>query len=281
MHLDVVDLRDFYYGTHLGAVAQRRLQGALRALWPRVAGLSVASFGFGAPLMRPFKREAARSIVMMPAAQGVVQWPREGPNAAALTAPYDWPIQTGFLDRLILAHALETVERPAKLLEESWRVLAPEGRLLVIAPNRSGLWARRDGTPFGYGRPYSFDQLDSLLAAHGFGIERRQGALYFPPSQRRWWLRAAGLTERIGNRLDLQRLAGVLIVEAVKRVPAPRNGLRERASAPLEALGAIIRPTPAPSPAGRGAATFRQLDFEDAQRLSKTLDGAASHLTKS
>lgn len=257
MHLDVVDLRDFYYGTHLGAVAQRRLQIALRGLWPRVAGMSVASFGFGAPLMRPFKREAARAIVMMPAAQGVVQWPREGPNAAVLTAPYDWPIQTGFLDRLMLAHALENVEQSARLLEECWRTLAPEGRLLVIAPNRSGLWARRDGTPFGYGRPYSFDQLDAQLAAHGFGIERHQGALYFPPSQRRWWLRAAGVTERIGNRLDLQRLAGVLIVEAVKRVAAPRNGLRERAAAPLEALGAIIRPKPTPAPVGRSGPRFR------------------------
>ena len=61
MHLDVVDIRDFYYSTHLGALAQRRLQASLRALWPRVPGLSIGGYGFAAPLLRPFKREATRT----------------------------------------------------------------------------------------------------------------------------------------------------------------------------------------------------------------------------
>ena len=238
MHLDVVDLSRFYYRSHLGALAQRRLQVALRAIWPNVAGLSIAGYGFAAPLMRPFRREATRTVVMMPAAQGVMPWPREGPNASVLVAPYDWPLQTGFLDRLILAHGLEAAERPGRLLEECWRVLAPEGRLLVLAPNRSGLWARRDATPFGHGRPYSFDQINKQLGAHGFGIERREAALYFPPSARRTWLRAGSLIERLGRRLDAQRLAGVLIVEAVKRVPAPRSGLTVRAK-PMRAPVAV------------------------------------------
>lgn len=251
MHLDVVDLRDFYYHAHLGALAQRRLQASLRALWPKVHGLNVGGFGFAAPLLRPFKREAARTVVLMPAAQGVLHWPREGPNAAALVEPYDWPLQTSFLDRLVVAHGLETAEQPDRLLDECWRVLAPEGRLLLIAPNRSGMWARRDGTPFGFGRPYSFGQLDAQLAAHGFGIERHEGALYFPPSEKRFLLRSGTLIERIGKRLDLQRLAGVLIVEAVKRVAAPRSGVRERAAPPLEILKGVIRPRPATA-LGRG-----------------------------
>lgn len=247
MHLDVVDLRDFYYRSHLGALAQRRLQAALRALWPRVHLQSIGGYGFAAPLLRPFRREAARTVVMMPAAQGVVHWPREGPNSAALVEPYDWPLQTGFLDRLVVAHGLESATQPDRLLDECWRVLAPEGRLLVIAPNRSGLWSRRDGTPFGFGRPYSFGQLDRQLAAHGFGIARHQGALYFPPSEKRYLLRAGTLIERFGQRLDAQRLAGVLIVEAVKRVPAPRSGLKTRAAPPLEALAGVIRPKPRPA----------------------------------
>ncbi|MEL6283693.1 MAG: methyltransferase domain-containing protein [Pseudomonadota bacterium] len=252
MHLDVVDLNAFYYKSHLGALAQRRLQSALRRRWTNVSGLSFGGYGFAAPFLRPFRSEASRTIAMMPAAQGVISWPREGPNASTLIEPYDWPLQTGFLDRLLVAHGLETAEQPHRLLEECWRVLAPEGRLMIIAPNRSGLWARRDGNPFGFGRPYSFDQLDAQLAEHGFGIESHGGALYFPPSQKRWWLNSGNLFERLGQRFDLQRLAGVLIVEAVKRVAAPRSGLKERATAPLEVLGGIIRPQPRPEPAGRG-----------------------------
>ncbi|MCI4663672.1 MAG: class I SAM-dependent methyltransferase [Neomegalonema sp.] len=242
MHLDATLLRDFYYGTPLGKLAQQRLQIALGEIWPSVAGLSVCGFGFAAPLLRPLRRQAARTLALMPAGQGVIQWPREGPNVAALCEEYLWPLRTGFLDRLVLAHGLEAAERPARLLDECWRVLAPEGRLIVIVPNRSGLWARRDATPFGFGRPYSVDQLHNQLEAGGFGVERSEGALFFPPSSRRYWHQAANLAERIGKRLDLRRLAGVLLVEAIKRVPAPPSG---RPAVAAQPVGAGVWPVPA------------------------------------
>lgn len=273
MHLDVVVLRDFYYGARLGALAQRRLQGAIRRMWPSTNGMVVAGYGFAAPLLRPFNRDAARVISMMPAQQGVIAWPREGPNASVLVEPNDWPLRTGFLDRLVLAHALEFSERPGRLLEECWRALAPEGRLILVAPNRSGLWARRDATPFGFGRPYSFGQLDQQLAERGFAIARHEAALYFPPSERRFWLRAGMLAERVGQRLDVQRLAGVLLVEAVKRVAAPKPGLKERAMDPLDALGAIIRPAGVSAPslgrAGVRASEATALDAAQRRLLTK------------
>ena len=61
MHLDVIDLRRFYYRTPLGRATQRSLQEAIRALWPDVSGETVAGFGFAAPLLRPFLGEAARA----------------------------------------------------------------------------------------------------------------------------------------------------------------------------------------------------------------------------
>ena len=54
MHLDVLDLRAFYYRTKLGRSAQRGLQEALRRLWPNVRGMTVVGFGFAAPVLRPF-----------------------------------------------------------------------------------------------------------------------------------------------------------------------------------------------------------------------------------
>ena len=54
MHLDVLDLRAFYYRTRLGRSAQRVLQEALRGLWPDTRGLAVVGFGFAAPMLRPF-----------------------------------------------------------------------------------------------------------------------------------------------------------------------------------------------------------------------------------
>ncbi|MEM9725904.1 MAG: methyltransferase domain-containing protein, partial [Pseudomonadota bacterium] len=217
--------------------------------WPSVKGLTLAGFGFAAPVLPPLRLEAQRALALMPAQQGAIPWPRDGGNLVALVDPYRWPVHAAFLDRLILTHALENVDRPDRLLEECWRALAPEGRLLVMAPNRSGLWARRDGTPFGAGRPYSFGQLDTLLRNHGFMVSAHEGALYFPPSQRRTLLRAGNLIERAGRRLDWSRLAGVLFVEAVKRVSAPRSGLKIRAARPVGALQGVGVPT-RPAPVG-------------------------------
>lgn len=249
MHLDVVDLRKFYYGTGLGRLVQRTLQERLRALWPDVRGMTVVGFGFAAPFLRPFKGEAERTLCLMPAQQGVCPWPPEGPNLSALVEETLWPLPKGFADRILVAHGLETCERPHALLEEIRRVLAPGGRAIFLAPNRAGLWARRDGTPFGYGRPYSSGQLEATLARHEFSPERTEAALYMPPSQARFWLRTGPMLERFGQRLDAQRLAGVTVVEATRLVfIAPKSGVKEASRVPLRVLDGL-RPVPAPKPA--------------------------------
>jgi SAM-dependent methyltransferase len=209
--------------------------------------MTVAGFGFTAPFMKSVSRGAARAFALMPASQGVMHWPARGPNASALVEPHSWPLQASAIDRLLLAHGLENAIQPDLLLDECWRVLTPEGRVIVLAPNRSGLWARRDGTPFGHGRPYSMNQLSTQMAQHGLDVVRSAGALYTPPSESRFWTRAGPVVERAGRRLDAQRLAGVLIVEAIKRIPAPRRGSKVSAFKPLPAIGAFAGAAPEPT----------------------------------
>lgn len=240
MHLDVRELRSFYYRTSLGRAAQKALRGALREMWPDVTGKTVAGYGFAAPFLRPFRAEATRTLCFMPAQQGAFHWPVDGANVSLLVEERNWPVQPGFVDRLIVAHGLENCERPGGLLAEIGRVLAPGGKVIVIAPNRSGLWARRDGTPFGYGRPYSARQLELHLRDHGLTPERHEAALYAVPSQKRFWLKLAGSAERMGRRLDLQRLAGAVLIEATKTAfAAPRTGARVPAKTPVEVLSGV------------------------------------------
>lgn len=237
MHQDAVDLRSFYYRTKLGRVAQSAVRAALRELWPDVRGASLAGFGFAAPFLRPFKAEAQRTLCFMPAQQGAFHWPVDQPNVTVLVEERNWPVQPGFFDRIIVAHGLEVSERPGALLQEVNRCLAPGGRAIFIAPNRSGLWARRDATPFGHGRPYSSGQLERQLQEHGFEPERQAAALYSPPSHRAFWLKMAGLAEATGRRLDAQRLAGVIMVETTKLAfAAPRSGSSVSVRTPLEVL---------------------------------------------
>ncbi|MEL6476201.1 MAG: methyltransferase domain-containing protein [Pseudomonadota bacterium] len=261
MHLDVIELRKFYYTTRLGRMAQRVLRERLQSMWPNVSGYTVAGFGFAAPFLRPFKEKAARVLCLMPAQQGVCPWPGEGPNVSALVEETLWPLPTGSIDRLIVAHGLETCEKPQALLSEIWRVLAPGGKAIFLVPTRTGLWARRDATPFGYGRPYSVGQLEATLSSHNFSADRHEGALYLPPSHKRFWLRLAPTLERMGQKLDAQRLAGVALVEVTKLVYiAPQSGSKVAARTPLRVLEGLA-PAPVPKPAtGRGAARGRTED---------------------
>ncbi|MEM8787393.1 MAG: methyltransferase domain-containing protein [Pseudomonadota bacterium] len=247
MHLDVVDLRAFYYRTKLGRTAQRVLQTALRRMWPDTAHETVAGFGFAAPFLRPFAEDARRVMALMPGQQGVMPWPQGAPNHSILVEETSWPIAAGSIDRLIVAHGLETCERAHALLEEIYRVLAPGGQVVFIVPNRTGIWARRDTTPFGHGRPYSSSQVESLLKTHNFLPERQAGALYSPPSHKRFWLRTDRMWEGLGQRLDAQMLAGALLVEATKLVySTPKRGSPVSSLGPLEVLEGLAPPRPQP-----------------------------------
>lgn len=247
MHLDVLDLRTFYYRTRIGRTAQKAIREQVLDLWPDGNGLNFAGFGFTVPLLRPYLEDARRVISLMPAPQGVMPWPSGLPNVSVLCEETLWPIENDSVDRLIVMHGLETGEDPIALLDECYRVLAPEGRGLFIVPNRAGLWARRDATPFGFGRPYSLGQLEAMLAAIGLRPARHVAALFHPPSDKRFWLRTSAFWERIGRRVSHRFAGGVLIVEVTKQVPAPpRNGLPEAIRRPLRVLDGITAPEPKP-----------------------------------
>ncbi len=252
MHLDVLDLRNFYYRSQLGRVAQRAIRDQVVAMWPPLAGQTVAGFGFAVPLLRPYLAEARRVVGLMPGPQGVMPWPAGMQNVSVLCEEHLWPLPTGLVDRLAIMHGLETSDDPSAVLAEAHRVLGPGGRALFIVPNRAGLWSRRDATPFGFGRPYSAGQLEAQLKRHGFTPERNLTVLHAPPSQAPFWLRSANLWERIGRRLPWLS-GGVLMVEASKQVYAPtRGGLAERIKKPVRIWDGAAQPVGSPKQ-GEGA----------------------------
>jgi SAM-dependent methyltransferase len=152
MSIDVVDLRNFY-GQRLGTVARRFISRGIRARFADMGGMRLAGVGYATPYLGLFREEAERCLAFMPAAQGVMKWPSVRPSLAALVDELDLPLGDSAVDRVLLVHALEMADDPGALLREVWRVLATGGRLLAVVPNRRGLWARMDNTPFGHGRP--------------------------------------------------------------------------------------------------------------------------------
>lgn len=215
---DVVDLREFY-AQRLGRTAQRAIRQGIRKMWPDVTGQRVLGIGFPTPYLGPFREEAERVIAAMPAGQGVMHWPVGERGLTMLCDDADLPLPDLSVDRVILIHSLECTEQMRPMLREVWRVLADSGRLIVIAPNRRGLWARADSTPMGHGRPYSRGQLSRLLKENMFMPNDAARALFVPPINLRLILGAAAAWEKIGQRL-FPAAAGVIMTEAVKQMYA-------------------------------------------------------------
>lgn len=208
-----------FYGTTRGAVTARLLRERLLMMWPDLHGQSVLGIGFAAPYLRLWRAQAGRCIAVTPAQMGATRWPLGEPCLSCTAEEDALPFEDLSFDRVLLVHGLEAAENARRMLRETWRVLKDDGRLLVVAPNRAGIWAYSERTPFGYGQPYSFGQLGRLLAGALYRVERRDTVLWMPPVGPRLMLRSAELFERAGRRL-MPGMAGVIISEAVKDVYA-------------------------------------------------------------
>lgn len=208
-----------FYGTSHGAVTARLLRARIGAIWPDVSGCSVLGIGYTMPYLRPWEGQAHRRVALIPAQLGTIRWPRLEPNLSCTAEEDSLPFPDLIFDRILIVHGLETADNARRLLREAWRVLKDDGRLLVVAPNRTGWWAYAEQTPFGHGQPYTSGQLGRLLSGALFRVEHHEPALWMPPIDRRLIRRAAPLFERIGRRL-MPGLAGVTLTEAVKDVYA-------------------------------------------------------------
>src|SRR5580658_6911053 len=236
MPSDVIDLRDFYL-TGLGQVARRMIRRAIRRIWPDLHGMRLLGIGYATPFLSAVSSETERTVALMPASQGVLGWSLDGGNVVALAEEGELPFADYSIDRVLLVHALETSEAAGLLLKEIWRVLAGGGRLLTVAPNRRGIWARLDRTPFGSGRPYTMSQLSHLLRDELFTPVATGTALFVPPTRSRMILRSARAWERVGTRW-FPTFAGVVMVEATKQIYAKPVAAR----APKRRL--VYRPAP-------------------------------------
>ncbi|GJL96782.1 MAG: methyltransferase type 11 [Hyphobacterium sp.] len=236
---------DRFYQTDQGIAARAMILRRLTALWPDLRDMDVLGIGYPPPLLEALGATARRCLAFMPADQGAVRWPAGQASRTVLGDELHLPFPEAMFDRIVLVHALEDSQSPAHLLRELWRILAPQGRLALIVPNRAGLWARVESTPLGHGRPFSKRQLTQLLDDAALAPTAWTRALYAPPWK---WAcrenRALGW-EEAGEKF-WPHLGGLIMAEAIKNTGAltPRRARPARVRLPhLEG-----RPAPALSP---------------------------------
>jgi len=218
MHMDVVDLREFY-SSRLGKAAERSISMALSGVWDAnsTKNIRLLAMGYPVPWLDRFSADTQSCLALMPAHQGAVHWPVGKPSCTALVFDDDLPLPDSSVDMILMAHLLEHSENVEHTLHEAWRVLAPNGKLILVLPNRRGVWARFEHTPFGTGRPFSRGQITRFLRNAQFSPEKWSDALHFPPSKRDSVLKMHAGIERIGRRV-WPAFSGVIIVEAAKKL---------------------------------------------------------------
>lgn len=236
---DVTELRDFYHSP-LGRIARRLVNRHISARWSNTTNDNVYGIGFASPYLDPLLGKTQRIGAFMPAKQGVIVWPPNKKYKSLLVDETELPLSDSSADKILLVHCLETADSADELLREIWRVLSPSGSLLVIVPNRRGIWARFDTTPFGHGTPYSRGQLIRQLQASRFAPEKVDHALFAPPAQWRMILKSAPIWERAGQSF-WPAFSGLLIAKATKELLAP-IGKKKRVLRPNLAM-----PVPAAS----------------------------------
>ena len=193
------------------------LQSQIKQWWPSAKNLRLVGIGFTQPYLSSYLNEAERVISISPAGQGIYPWPTADHNLNALAEESELPLETNSVDRVLLIHSLENAELLKSNLQEIWRVLKSNGRLIVITPNRRGLWARAEWSPFGQGTPYSRDQLRYYLRENLFVYERSTCTLYTPPFRWSVLQKFCDSMEKILPWI-LPGMGGVHIVEASKQI---------------------------------------------------------------
>lgn len=139
-------------------------------------------------------------------------------HQVALVDEQRLPFQDDAFDQCLLIHALEHTSSQKKFLREVWRVMCPGGRLVLVVPNRRGLWARFDNNPFGHGQPYTKDQALGLLESCLFHFLSHKRALFHPP------ISPLGKSFEYAENFFywiFAKFSGVIVIEAEKQVYCP------------------------------------------------------------
>jgi SAM-dependent methyltransferase len=214
----VVRLEQFY-ASKRGRATKTMVARRLHALWPHLEGLDVLSYGYGLHYLEEYEKGAHSVIYAMPGGQGAACHLSRRGNSSVLVPEDVMPFPPVSFDRVLIAHGFEESPDLQTLLSELWRVMKPEGRIVIMAASRTGLWARSDKTPFGAGRPFSRSQLSNALKKAQFVPLVRAGALYTPPLNSFCGPRMTITLEKFGETV-CPGFSGLVLVEAVKRLYA-------------------------------------------------------------
>jgi SAM-dependent methyltransferase len=166
------------------------------------------------------------------------------PPARLLADPHALPLPDNTVDLIVMPHALEFTDDPHLMLREAWRVMRPEGQVVIAGFNPFSLYGLkryfgREQTPPWNGNFIGLWRVKDWLTLLGFDVVGGRLDAYAPPFRSMKWLARFGFFEQAGDRW-WPIAGGVYFLRATKKVagirvltPAwERRERRKRALAP-------------------------------------------------
>lgn len=172
---------------------------------------------------------------------------RSNTNVDLLVHPSLLPIANDSVDLLVLMHHLSNSSEPHANLREAFRVLIPEGKLIIIDFNPLSLWGVRhffqswlERAPWG-GHYYTARRLKDWLKLLGFDRQKHYRVGYVPPIQHLSATRRLSWLEK--GLKNWIKFSGALNVLVYNKNIAPMTPIRHRWAARKLLPGKVARPS--------------------------------------
>jgi SAM-dependent methyltransferase len=166
------------------------------------------------------------------------------------------PFPENSLDLIVLPHVLEFTDNPHAILREAYRVLRPEGQIVLSGFNPFSLWGikryfGREQTQPWNGNFVGLYRMKDWLSLLGFEVVGGKLDCYVPACSMEKWLARCAFFERAGDRW-WPIAGGVYFLQAVKRMAGLRliaPAWQQRAKR-KKAFAAVARKEPRIQPRG-------------------------------
>lgn len=183
MTCSVKELSDFYK-TPLGEVVHVYINDIIKKFIPDTTkNQFILGLGYVTPYLTKKLIQNNTILSFTFDKMGGITWPNIACSQTAIVHDHHLPITNKVIDRLIIVHGLEYCQNSEQLFKEINRIIAPDGEILIIFPNKAGIWSHTSNTPFAYGEHYTMSQLITALSKSGLTIISKERFLYFPPTQ--------------------------------------------------------------------------------------------------
>jgi len=218
MDITASDIYSFYQSA-LGSIVKRIIRQRIISVLGDISNQSICGYGYTSPYLSYLKKRHADLNITSLIPDFFDGSIGEKYNFDEKNIhEYFLPLDPSSVDLVITTHLLEFVEKPLSSIEEIWRILKPNGYFIALVPRRSGLWARYDNNPFGYGRSYSTAQFKSLIKDYLI-LDQKKSFLHFPPWHHYANYKFHQTIETAGSRI-FPYMGGVMICVCKKIVYA-------------------------------------------------------------